>query len=148
MASVKREYRFVEETPEGMVLEFTEEAAARRRIPETRTKEPFALVFLLGWGDLAEMNMTGSEWRVLAYMISTMPIEAAGVWRTTDIATGTGMSQPAVSRVKKKLVARGVVLERDRGRLMLSPEYVWRGSAKDRLLALQEIGLAPVGLAP
>jgi hypothetical protein len=148
MPSIKREYRFVEETPEGMVLEFTEEAAARRRIPETRTKEPFALVFLLGIGDLAAMDMTGAEWRVLAYMISTMPIETVGYWRVVDIAEGTGMLPSSVSRVKKKLLARGVLLERDRGRLLISPEYAWRGSAKDRLLALQEIGLAPVGLAP
>jgi len=139
---ILREFELIEEAGNKVVLRETGEAGARkRRAADTRFREEFALVFLAAWGELAKAGLTGREWSVVAYMMSTISTDGSSPVFLKDIAEGTGMKPSNASGVVASLIERGVIIRRGR-RLALSPEFVWKGKSSERVLRLRELGLA------
>lgn len=138
---VRRPY-FNVDTGEALVLEHEEDSKPRRRPVEYRSKEPFGFAFAGGFGELAKMGLTATEWRVVAYLISASPMSTEPTQhRPVRIAEFLGVHPQAVSRALSKLRKRGIVLEGEGGTRSLSPEYFWRGTVRDRMEALRDLGL-------
>ena len=92
---------------------------------------------------LAKADLGDQARRVLFMLLAKVEFENFIVVSQTEMANELGMSQPNFTKAVSKLVEEGVILRGPKvgrmGSLKLNPEYGWKGTAKNHIIALDEV---------
>ena len=92
---------------------------------------------------LADSDLDGQGWRVLAKLIGRLDFENLLVLNQAELARDLKMQRQNLQRSIKKLIELGVLLEGPRigvsRSYRLNPEFGWKGSAKNHVVALDQL---------
>lgn len=100
-------------------------------------RRPFVLLYVDQIQQLLAEGLGIREYRLLLALTEQMDDGRPFHWSNkTAVATIGNTSTPRVSEAMRALKDHGVVLEVGpvRNRIILNPRYVWRGSARDRII--------------
>lgn len=100
-----------------------------------KVKEAFVMTFQEALKALSkDRTITGSQWRVLSYLMSRLDFENFIYAPQAEVARELGMHKPHVSRAIASLIARGII---HRGpkvgaaqTMRLDPYLGWRGRVR------------------
>lgn len=87
---------------------------------------------------IARADMSGSDYKVLFYLISRLDFENYIAMNQSEIGRQLSMHKVTVSRAIGRLIAEGIVLAKDGTPTgyRMNPHYAWRGSGKGHIKAL------------
>ena len=92
---------------------------------------------------LADSDLDGQGWRVLAKLLSRLDFENLLVLNQAELARDLKMHRQHVQRAIKKLIELGVLLEGPRIGISrsyrLDPNFGWKGSARNHVTALDQL---------
>ena len=92
---------------------------------------------------LANAGLTGQTYRVLLKLLAKVEFENYIVVSQAEMAKELEMNQPNFARALSALVNEGVILRGPKvgrmGSLKLNPEYGWKGTAKNHVIALDDV---------
>ena len=92
---------------------------------------------------LANANLGGQAYRVLLKLLAKVEFENFIVVSQSEMAKELGMKLPNFNRCLSDLAKEGVILRGPKvgrmGSLKLNPEYGWKGTAKNHIIALDEV---------
>lgn len=136
---------------EEMVLAAANAIKKARRASEpggiTRWSSRYATLFQEGAEALAAAKeLPGSSFRVLMALMAVAPYDGAEFpANPVRISEMVGMDSSAHSKATRRLLDVGVIERPRQGWLRFNPEFVWRGSAASREVALAEKIASAVG---
>lgn len=116
-----------------------EQAVPARRPRDQRATEPFAIAFPAGVRQLAELDLTGTDWDVLMELVGMMGFEDAFEASPTKVGELLGLDRRNVARSLGRLKAKGVLIDRGRAMVLINPDYFWRGRIPKRLEMLHRL---------
>lgn len=102
--------------------------------PRAKIREGWFMGFQDGFLSLAALQLTGREWRVLAYLLGKLDFENYLHVSQADIARQLVIAPPDVSKAVRRLVEAGVLIRGPKvgraGTLRLAPEFGWKGRVR------------------
>jgi DNA-binding IclR family transcriptional regulator len=95
-----------------------------------------------GFRHLSTLDLTGREYRVLAYFMAELDFENFIRVSQTEVAERLGIDRANVSRAVKRFVELDIIHKGPRGpqgwTYQLDPSLGWKGRASRRVVALNE----------
>ena len=104
-------------------------------LDKRKVKEDYIMVFQERLVELAGMDLTLYEWKVLAFLLGITDFENWILITQQEIADRTGIHRPDVTKTIKSLVDKGLITVERRGRqnaYRLNPLVAWKGRETNR----------------
>lgn len=133
----------------GQVLDLEwEETLKRRPADLQKSAEPFGLIFPDAVARLAQLDLTGADLTVLLHLVGIMGFEEPFTASPLKIGQVLGMKGPNVSRSLARLRREGILLNMPHRKVLIHPDYFWRGSLRARVHMLARLERARKEQAP
>ena len=129
--------KWLERVKEGQGPQTKKRADGYLIIPldKRKVKEDYVMVFQPSLMELAGMDLTLYEWKVLAVLLAITDFENWILVTQQEIADKTGIHRPDVTRTLKSLADKGLITIGKRGRqnvYRVNPKIAWKGKESNR----------------